>query len=170
MATFSTEPNPSRCAGATSVMAASVGLGRLAQEKARAPALAALALVLGALAGQMIRGATPLSLSWSSGPYRMDRDEGTLCWYARSIREHDGVSVMAPAAVIGHLAERERVHSWAFDHPQPDVAILDLSQRQWVQLEPARWDEPMEREIQSVRLDARGIDLYEQLILRKYDF
>lgn len=115
--------------------------------------LATLVVLLASLRAHVSQGATPLSLTFQRYPYVMDRDEGTLSWYARTIRAYPTVSVMAPAAVIGHLAERRRIYTWAFEHPKPDVAILDMTQRQWVQVQPARWDEPMEREMQRVDAD-----------------
>jgi uncharacterized membrane protein len=136
-------------------VAAALGLQRLASWKPagrRALVLACAALCLASLRGHVAHGATPISLSFDRSVYVMDKNDGTLAWYCRTLSRFDSLSIMAPAAAIGHLAERSRIHSWAFDHPKPDVAILDMTQRQWVQLEPARWDEPMEREIQ--RLDA----------------
>jgi len=132
------------------------GIGRLARWKRagpRAPALACVAIVLASLAGHVAMGATPLSARWSAQPYVMDRNEGLLAWYARTLEARPDLGVLAPAAVIGHLAERRSIYSWAFDHPQPDAAILDLRQRQWVQIDPARWDERMEREIQRTDAD-----------------
>ncbi len=137
-------------------VASALGLSRLVslpRAGRSSVGLASAAMVLAALAGHMWQGATPLSLSFERAPYVMDRDELTLDWYARDIAKVPDVSVMAPAAVIGHLAERRHIHSWAFDHALPDVAILDLSQRQWVQVEPGRWNEPMELEIQRVDAD-----------------
>jgi hypothetical protein len=139
-------------------LAAGIGLARVVSASRRAApsarVLAPAALVLASLAGHMVDGATPASLAWRAEPYRIHkRDRGTLCWYARQIARHPEVSVMSPAAAIGHLAERRHVYSWAFDHPEPDVAILDVRQRQWVQVEPSRWLEPMEREIERVDSD-----------------
>ncbi|MBW2261333.1 MAG: DUF2079 domain-containing protein [Deltaproteobacteria bacterium] len=136
-------------------VAAAIGLKRLSSWKpagSRAFALACAALCLASLRGHAVGGASPLSLSFDRSAYVMDRDEGTLAWYARTLAGMDTLSIMAPASLIAHLAERRHIYSWAFDHPKPDVAILDMTQRQWVQIEPERWDEPMEREIQ--RLDA----------------
>jgi uncharacterized membrane protein len=137
-------------------VAAAAGIGRLARWRlagARAPALAALLLVTAALHAHLRWGATPLAMRFEAEPYVMDREERTLDWYARTIVEHERASVMAPASVIGHLAERRHIYSWAFAHPPPDVAILDTRGRQWVQLAPERWDHPMEREIERVDAD-----------------
>ena len=115
----------------------------------------AVLVVLCSLAAQYAQGALPGARGFEKGVYWWGKNNGTLCWYAAELREDKGLSVLAPYGALAHLADRRRVYSIDFVHPKPDAAILDISQRTWVQVGIDRWQEPWELETEKLEADPR---------------
>jgi uncharacterized membrane protein len=126
--------------------------GRPAALRAVVFTLVALVLLCSLVAHRFL-GALPGSRLFDGGAYTWGPRNGTLCWYAKELRSEKELSVLAPYGALARLADRRRIYSIDFIHPKPDVAVLDISQRKWMKLEIARWQDPWELAYEKLAAD-----------------